>query len=245
MKKGFFLLYLSSACFFLAAAGPADILYITENYAPSNYVEEGELKGVAVDLLKAVWKQMGVDEQPILVYPWARGYQTVLNRPDTVLFAMSRTVDRENLFKWVGPIYRGRYSFISLSGADYSIPTIEEAKSLLIGVIREDLGEKILRDRGIPDSQISRVSSLIQLVQMLEAGRIDLICVYEDTIYRFLSGMTVSPSLFETKLVLTETVMYYAFNRETSDGLVTMFQEALDQIEDQRRAIVKRYQGIP
>lgn len=245
MNKRILLLYLVCIFFPLAAAGPENLLYITEDYAPSNYVEEGELKGVAVELLKTLWEHMGVAEQPIHVYPWARGYQMVLTRPDTVLFAMTRTDERESLFKWVGPIYRGRYSLISLSGTDFSIPTIEEARGLRIGVIREDLGEKLLEAEGFDAALLHRASYIDQLVQMLEAGRLDLICVYEDTIHQFASSAGTPSHRYETKRILTETVMYYAFNRETDDGLVAEFQKALDEIDDQRRVIVERYQGIP
>jgi len=244
-SKCLLLLYFFAACSLLTAAGPENLLYITEDYAPSNFVEEGELKGVAVELLETLWAHMGVAEQPIHVYPWARGYQMVLTRPDTVLFAMTWTEDREPFFKWVGPIYRGRYSLISLSGTDLSIPAIDEAKGLRIGVIREDLGEKLLEAEGFTASLLHRVSYIGQLVQMLEAGRLDLICVYEDTIHQFASRAGTPSHRYETKLVLTETVMYYAFNRETDDSLVAGFQNALDEIDDQRRLIVERYQGIP
>ena len=72
-------------------------------------MENGELKGYCVDILKAVWKNMGGSEQPILVLPWARGYAMVQKEPNHMLFAMARTPERENQFKWVGPIYYADY----------------------------------------------------------------------------------------------------------------------------------------
>jgi len=54
-----------------AASGPENLTYLTEDYPPSNYLENGVLKGVAVDVLKALWMKMGVKEQPIEVSNWA------------------------------------------------------------------------------------------------------------------------------------------------------------------------------
>lgn len=53
----------------LFTAEPEDIRYITEDYAPSNYLEKGVLTGIAVEVLKAMWAEMGVKEQKIQVLP--------------------------------------------------------------------------------------------------------------------------------------------------------------------------------
>lgn len=228
----------------LGATGPEDLLYITEDYAPSNYLEKGELKGVSVDLLKAIWIRMGVGEQPIEVYPWARGYQMVQNRPDTVLFAMTRNNDREDLFKWVGPIYRGRYSLITLSSMKPENSNTDILKSRRIGALRNDLGYDLLIREGLSRDQIWEATSVEQLVKMLEAGRIDYISIYEDSIHQY-SSASGNELRFQTVRVLSENVMYYAFNLHTDSALIEKFQNALKDIDDQRKAIVEKYSGIP
>lgn len=68
-----------------------DLYYMTEEYPPYHYSEKGEVKGLYVEMLKLMWHKMGIPEQTIHVFPWARGYEMVMTQKDHVLFAMART----------------------------------------------------------------------------------------------------------------------------------------------------------
>lgn len=236
------LILLSAA---LTAAEPEDLTYITEDYAPSNYLEKGKLTGIAVELLKAIWGEMGVAEQPIQVLPWARGYARVQNEDNCVLFAMTRSASREALFRWVGPIYRGNYTLYSSSSAPVALSSLEEAKKYRIGVIREDFSEKDLLYRGFPPSSLVPVDTVEQLIRLLEIRRVDLLYLYADTLRVFAPMAGTRSGDYHSSLVVSANVMYYAFSRSTEDSLIARFQRALDRIDAERRAIVLRYGGTP
>ena len=102
------------------AQDASTLTYMTEEYPPYQYKEAGTLKGLSVDLLKLMWAKMGVPEQAIAVYPWARGYNLIQNHPNSVLFSMIRTPEREQMFKWVGPIFTARTVLIGLTQDDSS-----------------------------------------------------------------------------------------------------------------------------
>jgi len=38
-----------------------DLTYITEQFPPYNYQEDGKLQGISVDLLEMAWERMGVN----------------------------------------------------------------------------------------------------------------------------------------------------------------------------------------
>ncbi len=80
-------------------AGP--LSFITEAYPPYNFSDDNILRGIAVDLLVIASQQtpQPVQRSQIHLMPWARGYRTVLNTADTVLFSTTRTAERETLFK--------------------------------------------------------------------------------------------------------------------------------------------------
>lgn len=225
----------------LAASGPEDITYITEDYPPENYLENGELKGYAVEILKEVWREMGVAEQPIQVMPWARGYATALNQPDIMLFAMARNSEREKLFKWVGPIYYTRIKLFSLRNADYNIKTIDDAKELRTGVMRNDIGDRILIEKDFPETSLTRVRELKQLIMMLKTGRIDLICTTETSLKNEIARHKELNISYKTVLLLEEIQVYYAFSSQTDDMTVSRFQKALTGIDKKRRSIVRKY----
>lgn len=225
--------------------GPAHVRYLTEDYAPSNYLENGHLKGIAVDLLKAIWKRMDVPAQPIEVINWARGFHLAETVPNTMLFAMTRTEEREQKFHWVGPIYRGSYVLVRKAGNPIRITSVQDASAYRIGVLRQDLGHRLMLDAGLPDAKLEKVSHVQQLVKMLDADRIDLVCIYADTLKEYSKAQGFSMAKYSFSHVVKENVMYFALNKDTAPALVAEFQAALSALEPERRKIVLQYGGTP
>jgi polar amino acid transport system substrate-binding protein len=220
---------------------PQDLTYLTEDYPPENYVEAGHLTGFAVDILRAVWKNLGVPDQPIQVLPWARGYALVQRQPNQVLFAMARNADREKLFQWVGPIVRTRYSLFSLADRVPALATLDEAKNLPVAVINGDVGDQLLQDARFPDADLNRVNSLAQALRMLKLGRVRLVCTGESAIRE---AVALEPDLagpYKAALTVEDIQVYYAFNKDTDPALVARFQKALGAVEAERKAILRRY----
>lgn len=236
---------ISSAGIAAAPGGPENLSYLTEDYPPSNYLENGVLKGVAVDVLRAVWKKMGVKEQPIEVINWARGYYRAERDPDVVLFAMTRNQEREDKFQWVGPIYRGRYIVYSRNDSTLQATGFAELKSARIAVLRKDSGDKLVTAAGIPEAQIERVGHVTQAVQMLQSGRVDLICIYADTLSEFARQQKLDLTRFKSVFVASENRLYFAFSKKTDPALTRRFQTTLESIDKERQTIVRSYGGTP
>ena len=57
--------------------------WITEEYPPLNYTENGVVTGVFVDVLAAMWNKLGIKgaASNIKVLPWARSYKLVQKVP--------------------------------------------------------------------------------------------------------------------------------------------------------------------
>lgn len=216
------------------AMQPADLTYLTEDYPPENFVKDGVLQGYSVDLLKAIWRKMAVPEQPIRVLPWARGYSMALNRKRIMLFAMAKTPERENRFRWVGPFYRTNVSLVAPKGRTVKAKSLAEARRLRIAAIRDDIGVECLKNHHFPDSAVHLVNSLEQGVRMLEAGRVDLLC----------SNPGSLPPGYRSVWIVGEIKSYYALSRDVDPKLVARFQSALESLGDERRVILKRYQAF-
>lgn len=221
--------------------GPESLVYTCEDIPPSNYVSDGQLKGASVELLRAIWRKMGVREQPIDVVPWARGYDWLLTRKNHVLFSMSRTPQREALFKWVGPIFTVRNVLLGLAGGPVSISTLEDARRYRIGVINDDVLEAFLLERGFARESLEGVSSLELNFAKLDRGRIDLIAHTQSTFDEYIRQNALDPSRYRVHHVLMERKNYYAFSKEVPDALIARFQAALDACRDEQEAILRRH----
>lgn len=208
----------------------ADLIYITEDYRPYSYEENDKLKGIAVDLLKLMWREMGYPNQPVRLYPWARGYNTILTTPNSVLFAMSRTQARENQFKWVCSINMNRHVLISRKDRNIKINTLDDAKRYTIGMVRDDASGQLLVNAGFDPNRLHKVSRLIQNIKMLNVNRIDMFAYGEKTARDVIKNNGLRIEEYETVFVISEEKACYAFHIDTPDQLIHQFQKALDAI---------------
>jgi amino acid ABC transporter substrate-binding protein, PAAT family (TC 3.A.1.3.-) len=137
------------------AANLGELDYITEVYPPFNYEERGELKGIAVDFLEAATEAAGdpVSRDQVKIQPWARGYATALSEPNTVLFSTTRTDEREDKFKWVGPITDTKIVVWAPKSKGITIDNASDFANYKVGVVRDDVGEHLLRSMGVDEER--------------------------------------------------------------------------------------------
>lgn len=116
---------------------PEDIQIITEDYYPLNYVDNGTLQGISVDLFEKILQKMGSDinRSSFKLLPWSEGYNLVKTTPDTVLFTITRTPERENDFLWAGPFFTDRDLLYTNEGVNLSEKN--DIAALKIAVIKE------------------------------------------------------------------------------------------------------------
>jgi polar amino acid transport system substrate-binding protein len=76
---------------------------MTEIYPPFQNKNEERMFGISIDIVKAIQKSINNSDE-IKIYPWPRGVKILNSKPNSALFSMVRTTERESLYKWVGPI---------------------------------------------------------------------------------------------------------------------------------------------
>ena len=229
------LLALLALCLIQAAPAAAqssleEITYLTEEYYPYNYTEEGRLKGLSVDLLRLTWQELGVPEQPIESLPWARAFQLVQNEPGTMLFSTARTASRDRKFHWAGPIMIVRFVLIAKKRHKIILESLRDVAGYTIGTLREDISDNLLADyRDI--ARIEPVADMQQNIAKFLSNRLDMIAYEERSWLKMAARNGLSPSDYETVYVLRETPVYYAFHGDTPVELVRGFQDALDRVK--------------
>ena len=236
------------SCFFVSAQAteidsitPTLFTYYTESYAPANYIENDQLVGASVDTLKLVWQNMGVVEQPIKLVPWARGYRSTLNQPLTMIFSMIRTPERENLFKWVGPIFTNSLAFVSSSDFSHDFNKLEETFDYTVVTVRDDVSEFELIKTGFPRDKMISVTKLDQALKMIKSKRADMMLVTYESMPALVVKNDMHESEFKRVWTLSVNGNYYAFNRATPDKIVQQFQTALDNVRDQHLGVLQQH----
>jgi polar amino acid transport system substrate-binding protein len=212
-----------------------------EDIPPSNYLENGELKGASIEILQMLWKVTGVSPKPVKVVPWARGYHSLQADSGRVLFSMTRTPQREEMFKWVGPIFTVRNVLLGLSSANLSMNKPGLKKSLRIGVIKDDVAESMLLEQGFDQVNLNSVSSLDQNFEKLKSGRIDLVAHTENTLDSYIAKKGLNPSDFKVYQILSTSPNYFAFSRDVPDEWIVRFQKALDASRKRQDKILSEH----
>jgi polar amino acid transport system substrate-binding protein len=85
------------------AAETAGLKILTEESPPLNFIKDGEITGLATEVVRELGKRTG-SAATIRLVPWQEGYQALLEQPDVALFSTVMTAERKPLFKWVGPL---------------------------------------------------------------------------------------------------------------------------------------------
>jgi polar amino acid transport system substrate-binding protein len=217
-----------------AASDLDRLTFITENYPPYNYLEKGELKGSSVGILKAMLHHSGIKPgaAEIRVLPWARGYDTTLLTPDTVLFSTTRTSAREDLFQWVGPLAAGRVVLLAKKDSHISIANLEALQNgkFSMVVIGEDIGAQKLLESGVSPARMHTAVNNESAMNMLVANRVSLWAYGEDVAHWLLRKYGHDPDDFETVYVLSEDPLYFAVNGDTDPAVVERLQQILDDL---------------
>ncbi|MGC9445293.1 MAG: transporter substrate-binding domain-containing protein [Candidatus Methanospirareceae archaeon] len=242
-------LLLTAGCISEDDRAPQDVTltYYTEQLPPYNYEENGTLKGISVDLLESVTEELGVkvDRKEVHLVPWAEGYQTALTQPNTVLFSTARTPEREQSFKWAGPIYTDREVLFARRDRGITIQSPDDLTGYRIGVTGGDIAIQQLLELGVSQDQLVPESDVTQLIAQLESNEIDLWACPEISGRYFAEQVTGNYYAYAVVYHLQPEDVYYAFSKDVPDSTVQAFQQALDTVKEEHDAAgFSRYDRI-
>ena len=237
-----FILFASIVLFASVSAAQTleEITWYTEEYPPYNYIENGNLKGVAVDLLLAVWKKIGLNKtaKDIKVVPWARGVKMIKTKPGSCLFATSLTSERKDVLGWkfVYPIPlvndEPENHIIAKKRKNILFNSIEDLKKYdgKFGVIRGDLGEGLLQEAGVNSSKFDKTANSLSLVKKLEKNRYNVISYSFTTAATKMKEVGIDPSNYEIVFSFPPKQMGYAFYHNTDAAILKQLQDTLDSL---------------
>ena len=222
--KRLFLLFLAVPLLLAQPAKTEDLTILTENLPPLNYMDDGKLMGPSVEIVQEIQKRIGSTEQ-IQVYPWARAYKIALDEENIILFGMTQTKQRQEMFKWVGPLAVKRDILIAQKEANIKISTLDDAKKVMrIGTLRDDTREQLLKREGFEN--LESVSNEQRNAQKLAMGRIDLWAYKKPGFITVCRLAGVDPNDLEEVYHLRQIEVSIAFSKKTSDTIVARWNKA-------------------
>ena len=196
---------------------------------------DGSLTGLTVEVVQEIQKRLG-NTDPIQMLPWARGLKYLNKEPNTVLFSMARTAERNDLYQWVGPISETVMGLYAKTDSSIQIKTLDDAKKVqAIGVYRDDLRDQYLTKAGF--TNLDRTTEGVQSYKKLMLGRVDL--------FASSANEVADNQYVNVKLVFTllKAQLFIAVNRETDSAIVARWNDALEAMKQDGtfKAIFHKY----
>jgi polar amino acid transport system substrate-binding protein len=240
MFKRLLLVLASASVLFAAGARAAQtpgtsLVLLTENFPPYNMAKNGKnfaqgenINGIAVDIVREMFKRAGINYSLTLRFPWERIYKLALEQPGYGVFVMARLPDREPLFKWVGPIGPDDWIMLARDDSKIALQSLEQARKYRIGAYKGDAIAETLAKQGLKPLVVLRDQDN---ARKLVGGQIDLWAT-GDPAGRYLARQEGVTGL-KTVLRFHSAQLYLALNKDVPDETVARLQAALDQLREE------------
>lgn len=212
-----------------AERGTQEFLFVTEHLPPFQIDQQGVVGGFATKILQAAIKETTLTSR-YQILSWSRAYNLTQTRPNTCIYSIARTAQREQMFYWVDTITQTDSHFIGLTDrTDIQIRSIDDAKKYNVAVLKDDVTHQLLLSHGFKEYKnlyvVNNTRSLLKLLTL--RNNIDLILADNLTVtYRALYN-NMAPDTFKIFLQVNKQPLnfYLACNLESdSQGLKQLEQ---------------------
>ncbi|MBF0205302.1 MAG: transporter substrate-binding domain-containing protein [Oligoflexia bacterium] len=202
-----------------------------EDDRPMQFVgADGILTGMSVEIVQEIKKRVG-NSDPIKMVPWARGLNEVTNTPNTVLFSMARTAERNQLFQWVGPIAETAFALYAKANSTIKITELDDAKKIRsIGVYRDDIRDQFLTKAGF--TNLERTDDNVSNFKKLMAGRFDMYASSSNDIKGNAESAGYKLSDVRLVYIFLRSQVYMAMSKGTNVAIVAQWNDALKKMKE-------------
>lgn len=206
---------------------------ITEVYPPYNFVDKDKnITGQSTEIVQAILQKIGI-QTAIEVMPLIDGLNLTQKGPTTVMYSLNRTPQREELFKWVGPIGHYEQAFYAKKGTTIELSKLEDAKNAgKIGVYKGDAGNQFLASQGFTNLDESQKDS--EALKKLIDNKVQLWLGNTKGLEITAKEAGVNPDeLIALPTVVIQADLYIAFSKDIPDSIVAKWQNALDSLKQE------------
>ena len=197
--------------------------FITEEYAPFNFLKDGKITGITVDQVTAIAEAAGID-YTMEIMPWARAFAMVRSRSMHCIFTAGYNRERARQFAWITPTLKDEMVLLKRKDGSKGPASMKEALGMKVGSQRGDFAVEVLEGLGF--TNIDLAADIDLSVRKLVSGRIDLmptsIKTYESLVRR---GEPV-----EKAMAMSGQIFGIACNKQTPPALIARLQAELNKL---------------
>ncbi|QGY39098.1 transporter substrate-binding domain-containing protein [Pseudodesulfovibrio cashew] len=192
-----------------ATAEDATLPIVFEDYPPYEYVEDGEVKGINLDLIREAFRRMGVTPyfEP---RPWKRAIYQLQAGEILALSSGFKTPEREKFALFPAPLAMETNVIACRAGLNANVHSLEDIRDLRVGVVSAYVyGDPFDSMTGL--NKVEAQSSE-HLLRMLLENRVD-VAVGNKAVFRYLALKLNREKDIRIAYVLGSQPLYVMFSK--------------------------------
>lgn len=209
---------------------------VTESRKLLQYQENGLAKGPSVDILNMLLVEAKLSAE-VDFYPWSRAYNIALTQPNTLIFSIARTAEREKKFHWLIKVSEFIRSFISKKNVEKkTITSFAQAKGKSIAVVRDSVSYQTLLREGLKDS-LYVVSSFEEAIALFDSNRVELLYTDPNMVKNYYLSKDQQPENIIDFEITKENrrASYIAISKHAQPKLVTRLFKAAEHVKKEKK----------
>ncbi|UDI90716.1 substrate-binding periplasmic protein [Pseudomonas sp. IAC-BECa141] len=209
-------------------ASAADLQLLTDNHPPLHFMQGNQLAGFGVDVVQALATQTG-DRIHLQQVPLLRALRVASDTPDTGVFTVLRTDDRDDRYQWVGPLIEVETALYARDNLQPPVHSLREADHLgRITVPRKWLVYSYLQGQDL--NNLYGVETPEQMMRLFSLGRTDFVVSDTWSKAALAREQGIEPARLQYQIPLMKQNTYIAFSPQTDPKQVARWQQALDTL---------------
>jgi len=230
----------------LLATQPALALkLLTYFYNAPETTENKKLTGMGTEVVQEMGKRAKI-KLDFEVMAWDKAYEKAQADKETCLYSTTRLPNRENAFKWVGPIAVNKWGLYALGGFKPVIKSLMDLRPYRVGGVERDSKTEYLKQEGITNISEEKDDKLNPpklTLNRKETGKIDLWVTSVGGAKRVAAAAKVK----DIKLVFVarQVDSYLACSPRTLPATLKSLADALDSMkkDGSYEKIIKAYES--
>ena len=202
---------------------------VTEIVDPFQVIKNDQVTGIAVEHIRTIFDKAKIEMPKVEAHPWSRAFKIAKERPNTLIFGMVRTADREPDFEWVGKFAETSFHLFGLkSNRHIRIRTLQDVKRYSIALRRGDVSYEYFRKHGFYESENVLLVFEREIVDRLFFNnKLDLIISSPFLMSQQARIYNTDIDLYETKFRLSDldVEFYLAAHPKTDRTLIRKLRE--------------------
>ncbi len=220
-----------------------DILVLTSVFAPLQMLRDDQPSGFAIEIVQELLKRVkiaGSDlTSSIKILPWKRAFLMATREPGALFFSISRTLDREDMFHWIGEISPYNVFFYKLKkNTSFQLKNMDDIQNmkLLIGVQDGSNSQDLLDGYGLSQGKdYVTYPHYTNGIRMLFRDRFAMLpltsfAARANTCRLGFNGDEIEQVIRITPL---SKPLWIAFNKDTPPDLVSIFRKVYETLVEE------------